>query len=51
VSTTVSGRLGEWLSLGEIGRESEASGSGILSASQASRSELRTVRVKVEEIP
>jgi hypothetical protein len=50
VSTTVSGRLGEWLSLGEIGRESEASSSGILSASQASRSELRTVRVKVEEI-
>ena len=51
VSTTLSGRLGEWLSLGEIGRESEASGSGILSASQASRSELRTVRVMVEEIP
>ena len=51
VSTTISGRLGEWLSLGEIGRESEASGSGILSASQARRSELRTVRVKVEEIP
>lgn len=51
VSTTVSGRLGEWLSLGGIGRNAEASGSGILSASQASRSEQRTVRVKVEEIP
>jgi hypothetical protein len=50
VSTTMSGQLGVWLSLGEIGRESAASGSGILSASQASRSELRTVRVKVEEI-
>ena len=50
VSTTVSGQLGEWLSLGEIGRDSAASGSGILSVSQARRSELRTVRVKVEEI-
>ena len=50
VSTTVFGRLGEWLSLGEIGRESDESGSGILSTSQARRSEMRTVRVKVEEI-
>ncbi len=51
VSTTVSGRLGEWLSLGEIGRETAASGSGILYSNRAQRSEMRTVRVKVEEIP
>jgi hypothetical protein len=51
VSTTASGRLSEWLSLGEIAQEGEASGSGILSIHRAQRRELRTVEVKVEELP
>lgn len=49
VRTTVSGRLGEWISLGELGSEAAAHSSGILSASQAQRNELRTVQVMVEE--
>jgi len=51
VSTTVSGRLGEWVSLGEIGLQSEARAAGILHAGRATRSEQRTVRVKVEAVP
>jgi hypothetical protein len=50
VGTTASGRLGEWISLGEIGREGSSRGSGILSASQARHSDLRTVDVKVDEV-
>ncbi len=49
VRTTVSGRLGEWISLGELGSEAAGRSSEILSTSQAQRSELRTVQVKVEE--
>ena len=51
VSTTAAGRLGEWISLGEIAREQEAGGSGILSAGHAQRSELRTIQVKVDDLP
>ena len=50
VSTTVSGRLGEWIALGEIGQEASARGSGILSTGQAQRSDLRTVEVRIEEV-
>jgi hypothetical protein len=49
IRTTVSGQLGEWISLGELGHEAAGRSSGILSANQAQRSELRTVQVKVEE--
>jgi hypothetical protein len=49
VRTTVSGELGEWISLGELGHEATDRTSGILSASQAQRRELRTVQVKVEQ--
>ncbi len=51
VSTTVSATLGEWISLGEIAREEEARGSGILYAGQSQRSELRSVQVRVDALP
>jgi hypothetical protein len=51
VSTTAAGRLGEWITLGEIARDQEAGGSGILSTGHAQRSELRTIEVKVEDVP
>jgi hypothetical protein len=49
VRTTVSGRLGEWIGLGELANEAAGRSSGILSTHQAQRSELRTVQVMVEE--
>lgn len=51
VSTTMTGRLGEWVSLGEIAQEGQSAQSGILSSSQESHSELNTIEVMVEEIP
>jgi len=50
VSTTASGRLGEWISLGEIGQDGSSRSSGILSASQARYDDLRAVDVKVDEV-
>jgi len=50
VSTTASGRLGEWISLGEIRQDGSSRSSGILSASQARYDDLRTVDVKVDEV-
>ena len=51
VATTVSGRLGEWISLGGIGEERSDDRSGILSTRSARSSEQRGVQVKVEILP
>ena len=50
VSSTVSGRLGEWMELGGIGQDMNAQSSGILSSSQGSRQDNRRVWVKVDEL-
>lgn len=51
VETTVSGRLGEWLSVGAITRRRQGRSSGILSEDSARSAEERTVLLKVEEAP
>ena len=50
VRTTASGRMGEWISLGEIGQDGSSRSSGVLSMTQARHHDLRTVDVRVEEI-
>jgi type II secretory pathway component GspD/PulD (secretin) len=49
-SSVVSGRLGEWIELGGITQSESRSGSGILSGSSSSRSDSRSIWVKVEEL-
>ena len=49
-SSIVSGRLGDWIELGGISQSETRSGSGILSSSSASRSDNRSIWVKVEEL-
>jgi type II secretory pathway component GspD/PulD (secretin) len=49
VDTTVSGRLGEWLSIGGIGRSESSRSRGILGGSSQESTEDRTVTLKVEE--
>jgi len=53
--TTLSGRLGEWMELGGSNISETRSGSGILSGNAAqrsdSRSDQRSIWVKVEELP
>lgn len=49
-SSTVSGRLGEWLVLGEIGRRTDDDGSTISTRSAARSQEQRNVLIKVEEV-
>jgi hypothetical protein len=51
VATTVSGRLGEWISLGGIGEERSDDRSGILSTRSVRSSDQRGVQVKVEILP
>jgi len=51
VVTTVSGRLGEWISLGGIGEERSDDRSGILSTRSVRSNEQRGVQVKVEILP
>jgi type II secretory pathway component GspD/PulD (secretin) len=51
VATTVSGRLGEWISLGGIGEERSDNRSGVLSTRDVRSSETRGVQVKVEVLP
>ena len=51
VATTVSGRLGEWISLGGIDEERSDDRSGILSTRSARSGEQRGVQVKVEILP
>ena len=51
VATTVSGRLGEWISLGGIGEERSDDRSGILSTRSVRSSDQRGVQLKVEILP
>jgi len=49
-STTVSGRLGEWMELGGMNSSSVQSSSGILSGATTQRSDNRSIWVKVDEL-
>jgi len=49
-STTVSGRLGEWIELGGMNSNSVQSSSGILSGATTQRSDNRSIWVKVDEL-
>jgi len=51
VSTTVSGRIGEWMDLGGISEERSNDSSGILSTRSVRSSDRRGVQVKVELLP
>jgi len=51
VSTTVSGRLGEWMDLGGISEERSNDSSGILGTRSVRSSDRRGVQVKVELLP
>lgn len=50
VSTSASGRLGEWFEIGAMAQSSSSSSSGILSSNAAERQENRRVWVKVEQL-
>ncbi len=49
-TTTVSGRLGEWMVVGDVARQSTQEGSTISSRSSANSQEQRNVLLKVEEL-
>lgn len=49
VSTTISGRLGEWIELGASGASVTQSSSGLVSSTQARASENRRIWVRVDE--
>lgn len=49
-STTLSGRLGEWIELGGVGQQAESQGGGTVYATRQSRSDNRSIFVKVEEL-
>jgi hypothetical protein len=51
LSATVNGRLGEWISLGGLERSVTTSDRGLLSRASARFAELRSVSLKVEEVP
>ncbi len=48
LETIASGRLGEWISLGQIASEEALRSSSLHQRSAALRDELRSVRIKVE---
>lgn len=50
VLTTLSGKLGEWLVIGDIGQQQESSDASISSRSASSTGEQRNVLLKVEEV-
>ena len=50
LSTTVSGRLGEWIELGGTGRQSDNRQSGTLSLSNSDIRDQRSIWLKVEEV-
>jgi hypothetical protein len=50
LETTVSGRLGEWISLGEILRSENARRSGLFAAAGLQSSERASIQVRVDEI-
>ena len=49
-STTLSGRLGEWIELGGIGQQANNSGSGTVYSTHDVSSDKRSIFVKVEEV-
>lgn len=49
--TTVSGRLGEWITLGGVDEQQQHSGVGTFYAGEGERHSRRSVRVKVEQLP
>ena len=49
-STTLSGRLGEWIELGGIGQQSDNSGSGTVYSTRDVSSDKRSIFVKVDEV-
>ncbi len=49
-TSTVSGRLGEWLVVGEVGRRTDDDGSTVSTRSAARSQEQRNVLIKVEEV-
>jgi hypothetical protein len=51
LKATVNGRLGEWISLGGLEKSETTSDRGLLSRANARWAELRSVSLKVEEIP
>jgi hypothetical protein len=51
LKATVNGRLGEWISLGGIERSEDTSDRGLLSRARSRWDELRSVSLKVEEVP
>jgi hypothetical protein len=50
LATTVSGRLGEWISLGEVLRSEKARRSGLFAASGLQSNEQASVAVRVDEV-
>ncbi|MGE0454193.1 MAG: hypothetical protein AB7O37_17230 [Vicinamibacteria bacterium] len=48
LETTASGRLGEWIPLGQLASDEALRSSSLLQRSTALRDELRSVRIKVE---
>lgn len=50
LETTTSGRLGEWISLGQLASEEALRSSSPLQRSTALSEELRSVRIKVDEV-
>jgi type II secretory pathway component GspD/PulD (secretin) len=50
ITTTASGRLGEWIELGGVAQSASAEGRGILSGGQSMRSDTRSVWVRVDEL-
>ena len=49
-STTISGRLGEWIELGGVGGQTNASGSGTTYSTRSTSTDNRTIFVRVEEV-
>lgn len=49
-ATTLSGRLGEWLVVGDIGQQQESAGATIASRGDSRTDEQRSVLLKVEEV-
>jgi hypothetical protein len=49
-STTLSGRLGEWIELGGVGQQADVQGSGTAYSTRQTRSDSRSIFVKVEEV-
>ncbi len=49
-TTTLSGRLGEWMEMGGVSQQQETSGGTLLGRNNSSSSEQRNIFIKVEEI-